>query len=303
LSRALAIFRLLRPVQWAKNGFVLVGLLFGHALGEPDKVQAALVAFAAFCAMASAVYVVNDWFDREADRRHPLKRFRPIASGRVSGRLAALVTVVALAFAYGLCMLPALVLRDGTEGGARLAILLSTYLAMNIAYTFRIKHVPILDCAVIASGYMLRIFAGTWAIGIAPSRWLIVCSLSLTLFLAFAKRRAELEVLGGDAGGHRRVLQHYSLPLLDQFLAITATAVLVTYSVYAVSAETVAIHGTDRLFWTVPFVLYGLFRYLYLVFQRGAGGDPTGDLARDPHLVVSAVAWFAATTWVLQAGA
>lgn len=301
MSRAAAVPRLLRPLQWAKNGFVLIGLLFGHALGDADKVQAALTAFAAFCAIASAVYVINDWFDRDADRSHPRKRLRPIASGQVSGRLAAIVAATALAFAYGLCLLPTLAQPDGTSGGLRLAILLSTYLAINFGYTLGIKHVPILDCAVIATGFMLRILAGTWAIGIAPSRWLIVCGLSLTLFLAFAKRRAELDVLGGGAGGHRRVLEHYSLPLLDQFLAITATAVLVTYSVYTVSADTVAIHGTDRLFWTVPFVLYGLFRYLYIVFQRGAGGDPTRDVASDPHLVAASIAWIVATVWVLRA--
>jgi 4-hydroxybenzoate polyprenyltransferase len=300
VNRLSAVLRLIRPAQWAKNGFVLVGLVFGHALDEPPRVQAVLVAFAAFCAMASAVYTINDWFDRDADRHHPIKRHRPLASGELSGVAAAAVAAIALALAYGLCTLPAMILPGGIDGGIRLATLLSLYLAMNLAYTAGVKHVPILDCVAIASGFMLRIFAGTWAIGIAPSRWLIVCSLTLTLFLAFAKRRAELEVLGGDAGGHRRVLQHYSLPLLDQFLAITATAVLVTYSVYTVSAETVAAHGTDRLFWTLPFVMYGLLRYLYLVFQRGAGGDPTRDVARDPHLVVAAVAWLVATVWVLQ---
>jgi 4-hydroxybenzoate polyprenyltransferase len=172
---------------------------------------------------------------------------------------------------------------------------------MNVAYSLGVKHVPILDCTLIAAGFMLRILAGTWAIGIEPSRWLIVCSLSLTLFLAFSKRRAELEVLGEGAGGHRQVLEHYSLPLLDQFLAITATAVLVTYSVYTVSPDTIALHHTDQLFWTVPFVLYGLFRYLYIVFQRGAGGNPTGDVARDPHMVVAAVAWLTTTALVLRA--
>ncbi|MFZ4760907.1 MAG: decaprenyl-phosphate phosphoribosyltransferase, partial [Burkholderiaceae bacterium] len=160
----------------------------------------------------------------------------------------------------------------------------------------------ILDCSVISFGFMLRLLAGTWAIGIAPSRWLLVCGLSATLFLAFAKRRAELAALGGHASEHRAVLDHYSLPLLDQFLAITGTAVLVTYSVYTVSGDTIQTHGTDRLLYTVPIVAYGVFRYLYLVFQRGAGGDTSRDVVRDPHLAIAGVAWVATVVWVLHSG-
>ncbi len=314
MIRASTLVRLLRPSQWSKNAFVMVGLLFGHAWQDPHRVLAALVAFAAFCAIASAVYVINDWFDRDRDRAHPRKRNRPIASGEVSGPVAAVLVVALVALAFWLtaaapiasvqlAAAPAAGSAGSTwlAGGGRLAVLLATYLAMNVAYSVGVKHVPILDCTLIAAGFMLRILAGTWAIGIEPSRWLIVCSLSLTLFLAFSKRRAELEVLGEGAGGHRRVLDHYSLPLLDQFLAITATAVLVTYSVYTVSPDTIALHKTDQLFWTVPFVLYGLFRYLYIVFQRGAGGNPTGDVVRDPHMVVAAVAWLATTALVLRA--
>jgi 4-hydroxybenzoate polyprenyltransferase len=312
--RASTLVRLLRPSQWSKNAFVMVGLLFGHAWQDRNRVLAALVAFAAFCAIASAVYVINDWFDRDRDRAHPRKRNRPIASGEVSGPVAVVLVVALVALAFWLTgvapiasVQPAAAPAAGSAGsawlagGGRLAVLLATYLAMNVAYSLGVKHVPILDCALIAAGFMLRILAGTWAIGIEPSRWLIVCSLSLTLFLAFSKRRAELEVLGEGAGGHRQVLEHYSLPLLDQFLAITATAVLVTYSVYTVSPDTIALHHTDQLFWTVPFVLYGLFRYLYIVFQRGAGGNPTGDVARDPHMVFAAVAWLATTALVLRA--
>jgi 4-hydroxybenzoate polyprenyltransferase len=298
-----AVLRLLRPNQWTKNAFVLVGVMFAHAWDEPDRVWAALVAFAAFCAAASAVYVVNDWFDRERDRLHPRKRHRPIASGRVGGALAIVLATSMFALAIGLAYAPPIAGLPDADGGTRLVLILVLYALMNLGYSLGLKHVPILDCSLIALGFMLRILAGTWAIGIPPSRWLLVCGLSVTLFLAFAKRRAELAALGDDAGGHRAVLDRYSLPLLDQFLAITATAVLVTYSVYTVSAETVQIHGTDQLLWTLPFVAYGLFRYLYIVFQRGAGGDPTRDLFGDPHLVVSGIAWFVSTVWVLRSTA
>jgi 4-hydroxybenzoate polyprenyltransferase len=300
-SRIAAVLRLLRPNQWTKNAFVLVGLLFAHAWDQPLRVHAALAAFAAFCAVASAVYVVNDWFDRDRDRQHPRKRERPIASGLIGGPLA--FALAAGMFALGIALArsaPLHALPDG-DGGARLVMVLTAYGLMNLGYSLGLKHVPILDCGLIALGFMLRIVAGTWAIGIEPSRWLIVCGLSVTLFLAFAKRRAELAALGDDAGAHREVLDRYSLPLLDQFLAITATAVLVTYSVYTVSTETIEIHGTDELFWTLPFVTYAMFRYLYLVFQRGAGGDPTRDLIADPHLVVSGLAWLVTTLWVLGA--
>ena len=298
-----AVLRLLRPEQWIKNAFVLVGVLFAHAWGDPERVRAAMFAFVSFCAMASAVYVVNDWFDRARDRLHPRKRLRPIASGRIGGVLAFALAATMFAFAIGSAHAPPVAGLPDADGGARLALVLVLYAAMNLGYSLGLKRVPILDCGLIALGFMLRILAGTWAIGIQPSRWLLVCGLSLTLFLAFAKRRAELAALGDDAAGHRAVLESYSLPLLDQFLAITATAVLVTYSVYTVSGETLQTHGTDKLLWTLPFVAYGLFRYLYIVFQRGAGGDPTRDLFRDPHLVVSGVAWIVTTVWVLRSGA
>jgi 4-hydroxybenzoate polyprenyltransferase len=301
-GRALAALRLLRPRQWVKNGFVLVGVVFGHAWAEPLRVQAALVAFAAFCATASAVYVLNDWFDRERDRLHPRKRLRPIASGQVGGPLALAIALAMAAIAWGLTRTAPLAALPEVAGGERLLAVLVLYVATNVGYSLGLKRVPILDCSLIAFGFMLRLLAGTWAIGISPSRWLIVCGLAVTLFLAFAKRRAELEALGDDAGGHRVVLDRYSLPLLDQFLAITGTAVLVTYSVYTVSGDTVQTHGTDELIWTVPVVAYGLFRYLYLVFQRGAGGDPSRDLVADPHLIVSGVAWIAIVVWALGAG-
>jgi 4-hydroxybenzoate polyprenyltransferase len=298
-GRPLAALRLLRPQQWAKNGFVLIGVLFGHAWADPARVAAALTAFAAFCAIASAVYVVNDWFDRERDRLHPRKRHRPLASGEVGGVLAAVLAAALVATAFALAVSPPVRGLPDAGGGLRLAAILGLYIAMNVGYSLGLKRVPILDCALIALGFMLRILAGTWAIGIEPSRWLIVCGLSATLFLAFAKRRAELAALGDDAGGHRAVLQHYSLPLLDQFLAITATAILVTYSVYTVSTETTRIHGTDQLIWTVPCVAYGLFRYLYLVFQRGGGGDPSRDVFGDLHLAAAGLAWLGVVLWAL----
>jgi 4-hydroxybenzoate polyprenyltransferase len=306
-SRPLATFvrdawRLIRPAHWLKNAFVLVGLLFGHAWHDPGLASASFVAFVAFCAVASAVYVLNDWFDRELDRQHPGRRDRPIASGRVGGAGAAAIGLALTAVALVLTRTPALAALPGGDAGDRLALLLVLYGAMNLGYTLGLNRVPVLDCVMISSGFMLRLLAGTWAIGIAPSRWLIVCGLSITLFLAFAKRRAELAALGERAGRARPVLARYSLPLLDQFLSITATAVLVTYSVYTVSPDTVRIHGTDDLLWTLPVVAYGVFRYLYLVFQRGAGGDPGHDLLADAHLVGTGLVWLAIVMWALGYG-
>ena len=275
------LIQLLRPHQWLKNGFVFLGLLFGHAWSDPVKVGQALAAFAAFCLLASAVYVMNDLIDREQDRLHPKKKQRPLAAGTVG-----IGSAGALALA---CLL----------GGGAVAWLFAgsapwvfaAYLLLNVGYSFRLKHVVILDVFIIAAGFMLRILAGTLGIGIAPSQWLMLCGLMLTLFLGFAKRRAELTALQGESGGHRRVLELYTAPMLDQFIGITAAGTVISYALYTVSAETVALHGTRALIATVPFVLYGMLRYLWKLHARGGGGDPAQELLRDPHLLAALAGW------------
>jgi len=284
------LLKLLRPHQWIKNGFVFLGLLFAHAWNDPVKVKLALGAFAAFCLVSSAVYVFNDLIDREQDRLHPRKARRPLASGSV-GVPAALALMLACA-AGGLAI--------GYLHGGRQPLIFVGYLALNVAYTLGLKHVVILDVFLIAAGFMLRILAGTTGIGIAPSHWLLLCGLLLTLFLGFAKRRAELNALAEDSSGHRAVLEHYSAELLDQMITVASAGVLVAYSLYTVAPETIALHGTSRLIYTVPFVLYGMFRYLFLLHRRGGGGDPALEIVTDAHLLAAMAGWLATTLWLLR---
>ncbi len=284
------LIKLLRPHQWLKNGFVLVGLLFGHAWHDNGTVLQALAAFAAFCLLSSAVYVFNDFLDREADRLHPVKNKRPLASGAISTKAALALMAV--------CLCGGLWLAFATSHAPWVFVL---YVLINVAYTLRLKHVVVLDVFLIASGFMLRLLAGTVGIGIAPSHWLLLCGLMLTLFLGFAKRRAELVALPDDSVGHRAVLEHYSEALLDQFITIVAACTVVSYSLYTVSAETVALHGSNHLMLTVPFVLYGLLRYLFCLHRRGGGGDPARELATDPHLIIAVAGWLLTVLAVLGA--
>ena len=281
--------RLARAQQWIKNAFVLPGLVFGHAMYSPDKVVAALMATAAFCLMSSSVYAMNDIFDRERDRNHPDKRARPVSAGQISVRAAAL---------FGL-LLAVAALTIGYQAGPAVAVILAAYAALNVGYSMGLKRVPVVDVFIIAAGFMLRILAGTLGIGIGPSKWLLVCGFLVTLFLGFAKRRAELLGLADDAGRHRPVLDAYTEPFLDAAILVCATGMLVAYALYTVSPDTLAEHGTD-LTLTFPFVLFGTFRYLFLLRHRGGGGDPSNELLGDRWLLGSAAGW--AATVVLLIG-
>jgi 4-hydroxybenzoate polyprenyltransferase len=286
---ATELLRLARPHHWTKNGFVLAGLLFGHAWGEPALVAAALVAALAFCLASSAVYAFNDARDALHDREHPEKRHRPVARGAVSPALAngfaALLAVLGLAAA--------------AWAGAGVLASVAAYLVLNAAYSLGLKRVPVLDVFVIAAGFMLRILAGTWGIGIEPSRWLLACGFLLTLFLGFAKRRAELARLADDAGQHRPVLEAYSREFLDQAVFGSALGMVICYALYTVADSTVVLHGTDRLIWTLPWVLLGTYRYLFRLRYRGGGGDPAQELLRDPLLAVAALGWVATVAWLI----
>ncbi|MBE0627625.1 MAG: decaprenyl-phosphate phosphoribosyltransferase [Burkholderiales bacterium] len=289
---ALQLLKLLRPHQWVKNGFVFVGLLFGDVSSDWGLRSSVLLAAAGFCLLSSCVYVLNDIFDREADRAHPLKRRRPLASATVS-------TIEALALAAA-CATVGLAL--GAAASAGVAAILVAYLLLNLAYSAGLKHVAILDVFIIAAGFMLRILAGTWGVGIAPSQWLLLCGLMLTIFLGFAKRRAELMVSEGDdpAGASQRpVLDEYSPVLLDTMMAISAAGVIVSYSLYTVSPDTVALHHTDKLIYTLPIVLYGIFRYIFLLHRRG-GEDPASTLLTDAHMLVTGIAWLGVTLWLIR---
>jgi 4-hydroxybenzoate polyprenyltransferase len=289
MPEARLYLQLLRPHQWLKNTFVFVGLVFGHAFDEGPLVVQSLVAFVSFCLLSSAVYVVNDYLDRERDRLHPEKSRRPLASGQVSPTLALLIG--------GGCALLGLALA-GAVSAALFAVAMG-YLSLNAVYNLGGKQVVLLDVFLIAGGFMLRLLAGTVGLGIAPSYWLLLCGFLLTLFLGFAKRRAELGVLQEDSAHHRQVLSHYNKALLDLMMAVVSAAVVVTYSLYTVSPDTILLHGTDKLFYTVPLVLFGLFRYLYLLHCRGGGGDPALHLLKDVQLQIAVGAWLITTLLLL----
>ena len=285
-SNRLADFvKLMRPHQWVKNAFVFVGLVFGHAWMVPEMVFAAITAAAGFSLASSAIYIVNDWADRERDRLHPKKRNRPLAAGRVTPAAALSLSLVLITAGLGLAFL---------ASPAALG-LVAFYAVMNLAYTFHLKSVVILDVFVIAAGFILRILAGTLAIGIAPSQWLLVCSLFLTLFLGFTKRRSELLSVTGDFITHRKTLLQYNAQLLDKYIGICAGGAIIAYSLYTMSPDTARLHGTPDLIYTIPFVIYGIFRYLYMLHAKQAGMDTSRDLARDPHLVLCVAGWGATT--------
>lgn len=284
-----ALIRLMRPRQWLKNLFVFTGLVFSHGWGDAALVGRVVVAAMAFSLMASAIYVINDLADREADRRHPVKRHRPLASGAVTVPAALLLAVLLSASAAALA----------AWVSSTVLWLIAAYAVINLAYSAGLKQVVILDVFLIAAGFMLRILAGTAGVGIPPSQWLLLTGLLITLFLGFAKRRAEWQAAGEEGASRRKVLAHYGPELLDHMITVTAAGVVMSYSLYTMSADTVARHGTANLIYTVPFVLYGIFRYIYLLHHRRRGEDPATELLLDPHLVVTFLAWLTTTVWLI----
>ena len=290
MSAFLPYLKLMRPHQWVKSGFVFVGLFFGHAWHDAHIVHMVLLAAAAFSLAASGIYIINDLADRERDREHPEKRFRPLAAGTVGVKQALVLA--------GVCVLSALTLAWAASNSVLLVA--CVYILLNVAYSMGLKRIALLDVFIISSGFMLRIVAGTVGVGIEPSHWLLLCSLLLTLFLGFAKRRAEVNVMAGRGGHHRQVLDDYDPVLLDSLITICATGTIVSYSLYTVSPETVAIHGTANLIYTVPFVIYGTFRYLFLLHRRARGGDPAATLLQDYHLLGTFSAWFVTVMVLLR---
>jgi 4-hydroxybenzoate polyprenyltransferase len=280
-------WRALRPQQWTKNAFVWAGFLFAHAWRDPSLAAHVAAAFVSFCLLASAVYVGNDWIDRDADRAHPVKRDRPVAAGLIpfSAVTSMSIALATAAFALGACV------------SAELVAILAAYLVLNAAYSLALKRVVIIDVIVLALGFLLRLLAGTLGVGIAPSPWLLMCGLMLTLLLGFGKRRAELAALAADSG--RVVLAEYSSALLDRLITVCVSGTLISYSLYTISPQTIALHGSANLVYTVPIVTYGLFRYLYLLDQQHAAEDPSRIMLTDHHMQVAALAWLAAVVWIL----
>ena len=286
----LAYIKLLRPYQWTKNLFVFTGILFSHRWGEAALWYQVVLAAAAFSLVSSGIYALNDIADREQDRIHPRKCRRPVASGAIS---------VPMAWMTGLGVLAVGLLLAAWVSPVAFG-LIALYAVLNGAYSVSLKHVVVLDIFIIAAGFMLRILVGTSGLAIEPSRWLLLCGFMVTLFLGAAKRRAELMDAVAGGGEHRKVLEHYSPALLDLILGVTATASILTYGLYTMSADTIALQGTADLIYTLPLVIYGLFRYLYLLYASGSGGDPSIDLIRDPHLLITLLLWFGATFWLVR---
>jgi 4-hydroxybenzoate polyprenyltransferase len=291
-SRPYALLRSLRPEQWLKNGFVLAPLLFSGRATDAASWGAGLAAVAAFCAAASATYLVNDVRDRESDRQHPVKRLRPIASGAV-GTVPALAAAAALVAG---AMLVAMAV------GGWLPTVLGGYVILTLLYSLLFKEAVFVDVLFVAAGFVLRVVGGAVAIRVPVSHWLLLCAYLLALYLVLGKRRAELQLLGAGAGSHRSVLGSYSLPLLDQAIAVVLGATVVAYSLYTVAPDTVAKVGSTGLMATVPVVLYGLLRYLYLLHRQELGSNPTRTLLTDLPLLLCVALWVAVAAAVISFG-
>lgn len=280
-STAYNLLIALRPHQWTKNLLVFAGLVFAGRLFDPAAVLAAVEAFAIFCALSGVVYLVNDVADREIDRQHPVKRRRPIAAGAlplpVAITAAAVIAAVSLAAALAMSW--------------RLGLVATTYVALLGLYSAALKHIIIIDVLTVAMGFVLRAVAGAVAVEVVISHWLVVCTTFLALFIALAKRRHELVLLADGAASHRPILDEYSPYLLDQMIAVVTASTLVAYIFYTISPETSAKFGTERLGLTIPFPLYGIFRYLYLVHRREGGGSPGDLLLNDRPLLVCVLLW------------
>ena len=287
-----AALRALRPRQWTKNGVMIIPLIFAKGIFREGLLAHTALGIAAFCLLASGVYLVNDWFDREKDRLHPEKRHRPIAAGQLGpGAVVALLLGcwgAALALAW-------------TLGRAFLAVTVA-YVVLQLLYTTVLKHLVLLDVMALALGFIMRVVAGAEAISVEVSNWLFLCTLLGAVFLALAKRRAELSSLDQGAAAHRASLGEYSQTMLDQMMSISAACTILAYGLYTVSAETVARVGSDRLKYTVPCVIFGVFRYLFLVHKRGMGGSPEKVLLSDAPLLADSALFLGLAAWGLYGG-
>jgi len=280
---------LLRPAQWIKNGFVLAPLVFSHRLFQAAPVASAGLAFIAFCSASSAAYVLNDLIDRVRDREHPLKCLRPIAAGRVGEKQAVALALAAatLALALGWCV------------GTRFLLVLVSFLLVQILYSTGLKSLVVADVAAIAVLFVLRAAGGVVAVGARMSGWLFLCTFLLAMFLGLGKRRHELALLKSDAGDHREVLGRYSVALLDGMIAVAAATTIGAYTIYAFWPSVEAKLGTEYLFVTVPFVAFGVVRYLFLIYRRDEGGSPTDLLLGDLPLQLGIAGWIVTVFFLL----
>ncbi len=281
--------RILRPTQWIKNGVVLAALIFSGEVNKPGSLITALMAVFIFCLLSSAIYLLNDIIDRKKDCLHPLKKERPIAAGQVSVIQASIIAVIFMivgtGFAYRI--------------SAEFCYVAIAFLILNISYSLFLKNLVLIDVMTIAGSFVLRAYAGAVAIDVTASKWMLINTLLLALFLGFGKRRHELVLLDEKANEHRSSLERYSPYLLDQCIGITTASVVVMYMLYSFSSEVSTKLGTENLFLTIPFVVYGVFRYLYLIHKEEKGGSPTRVLLTDKPIMITVILWMATAIIVL----
>ena len=271
----------MRPEQWIKNFFVFTALLFSKNLLNPSKGIEAIIGFTIFCMITGCAYMINDLVDLEKDKLHHAKSRRPLASGKLKKNTAVkiivLVCLASLFFAFYMNVL--------------FGIIVLAYFLLNIGYSIYLKNIVIIDVVSIAAGFVLRVLGGAVIISVVASQWLILCTILLSLFLGFSKRRHELILLEDSATSHRKVLEHYSPYFLDQMIAVVTASTLICYALYTMSKDTVEKLGTSKLIYTIPFVLYGIFRYLYLVHQKEEGGSPTEIMFADKPMIIDICLW------------
>jgi 4-hydroxybenzoate polyprenyltransferase len=285
----IALLKTMRPRQWTKNVFVLAAVVFDRqlSLSNPTPFLLSLAGFVLFCFLSSSIYIINDLVDMQADRMHPTKRNRPIASGRLSVRTAIVAAALLLLFTFP----AAFILSPG------FFLIAVTYFIVNLAYTNFLKHIPLIDVLIIALGFVLRVAAGVAIIGVQRfSPWLYVVTTLFALYIGFGKRRAELTLLSNDANSHRRVLEGYNLPLLDQLITIVSSTTILAYSLYTFSAPNIP--DNHAMMFTIPFVMYGIFRYLYLIQIKQEGGAPEEILLLDRPLQVTIALWALAVLFI-----
>jgi 4-hydroxybenzoate polyprenyltransferase len=283
------VWQLLRPTQWSKNLVLFAALIFAKHLFNPTEVIVVTLAFVMFCMVASGAYVMNDLRDCERDRQHPLKSLRPLPAGRVRRGTAMVLAIVLMAVG----------LAGAARLGAGFAALTCGYLLLQVGYTFWLKEVVILDVMAIAAGFVIRAVAGGVVINVPVSPWLVICTFLLMTFVGFCKRRHELVLLESRATDHRASLREYSPYFLDQMISVCTASTLVAYAIYTASPEVMSKLGTDKLYLTVPFVLFGIFRYLYLVHQCDEGGNPTQLLLSDRPLLLDLLLWLLTATLLI----
>ena len=279
----------MRPREWSKNLLVFSGVIFSRSLLEPNNLRLSFFGFLVFCAAASGIYIFNDLCDLKADREHPTKRDRPLASGALNVSFAR----IALAFLLAIAMAGSLALSY------TFALVIAVYLTTCIGYSLRLKDVVILDVIIIASGFVLRAVSGAVLIGVSASEWLVLCTSMVALLIGFGKRRHELILLETKAQGHRKNLGDYSLPFLDALMNICAGAAVITYALYTRADETTARVGSTAMLLTIPFVVYGVFRYLFLIHTRQTGGDPVQILFSDRPTQLNLLLWISAAGLVI----